>query len=220
MEHRHGDTPDDQADVEPQSDEPRPTSPFDLFGVPEPAHVAEPETNPDAIWGDLVKNADEVNEADEQPSWWQRHADRWKDPDFRRRVELIPKELRPAPFRAEVAELVPSYGTRGRKATGAADLGREVAMYDSGGQGPALELSKPRRGMHGNVVTHAEAHTAAKMRQDDVRDATLYINRAPCVPLKGKGCEYLLPFMLRPGDKLTLYGPDGYMRVFAGRPEQ
>ena len=132
----------------------------------------------------------------------------------------IPSEQRPAPFDPDIAQQVPVYGTRGTKATGAVDLGSKVVVFDSGEDGPALALPKPRRGMHGNVVTHVEAHTAAAMRLEGVHEAVLYINRVPCVPKRGKGCEHLLPFMLSPGDKLTVYGPDGYMKVFIGRADK
>jgi SCP1.201-like deaminase len=151
-------------------------------------------------------------------TWSREHVANWNNPRWRRRVVSIPSEQRPAPFDPEVAKRVPVYGTRGSKTTGAVFLGSMVVMFDSGEDGPALRLPKPRRGMHGNVVTHVEAHTAAVMRLEGVHEAVLYINRLPCVPKRGKGCEYLLPFMLAPGDKLTVYGPDGYMRVFTGRP--
>ena len=134
-----------------------------------------------------------------------------------------PRSFKPgaAPYRPELADKVPPLGTRGKKVTGVVDLGgkRVVGPMDSGYGGPAQQLPKPRRGMDGNLVAHVEANTVATMRQNGVKEATLYINMRPCSYDRGGsrgGCEVMLKRMLLPGEKLTVYGPNGYHNVFVG----
>jgi Double-stranded DNA deaminase toxin A len=134
-----------------------------------------------------------------------------------------PRTLKPgaAPYRPELASRVPPYGTKGKKVTGVVDLGgkRVVGPFDSGYGGPAQKLPKPRRGMDGNLVSHVEANTVARMRQNGVKEATLYINKRPCSYDRGGslgGCEVMLKRMLQKGEKLTVYGPNGYHNVFYG----
>ena len=127
-----------------------------------------------------------------------------------------------APFRQHIADRVPPYGTKGTKTTGHLDLGgRRVVGLDSGYGGPAQKLPKPRRGMDGNLVSHVEANAVATMRQSGVKEGTLYINRIPCSYDKGRGgvtgCAVMLEKMLLPGEKLTVYGPGGYVKVFTGK---
>ena len=128
-----------------------------------------------------------------------------------------------APFDPAAAKRVPRYGTRGPKTTGIVVLadGRELPPQDSGYSGPAQRLPKPRPGMNGALVTHVEAHTVAAMRENNVKEATLYLNREPCLFTGARGevwgCELALPRMLRPDEKLTVYGPNGYVKVFYGR---
>jgi hypothetical protein len=131
------------------------------------------------------------------------------------RPEHIPDDA--APFRQDVADRVPPYGQHGDKTSGVADLhdgGGVQPVQHSGYGSPSADLPKPRRGMNGNNVSHVEAHTAARMHQTGARDATLYINREPCPGRNG--CARLLERMLPPGAKLTVYGPNGYARVFYG----
>jgi hypothetical protein len=129
-----------------------------------------------------------------------------------------------APFDQSVADQVPPYGSKGDKTTGVLVLpdGRALPPQDSGYAGPASRMPKPRRGMDLFLMAHVEAHTVASMREHDVREGTLYINREPCqyVGPQGRpwGCERALPHMLRPGETLTVYGPHGYVRVFRGLP--
>lgn len=124
-----------------------------------------------------------------------------------------------APFDAAIAEQVPPYGQRGNKTSGVAVMGDGTQIpLDSGyNTGRSGELPKPRPGMNGNNLSHVEAHTAAEMRLRGIEEATLYINRVPCPGRNG--CENLLPRMVPPGGKLTIYGPDGYVRVVYGAPE-
>ena len=71
--------------------------------------------------------------------------------------------------------------------------------------------------MHGNIKSHVEAHAAAIMREQGLRDATLYINRVPCPG--GMGCGAMLPRMLPEGARLRIVGPGGYDQVFVGLPD-
>lgn len=127
------------------------------------------------------------------------------------------------PFDQEVADRVPPYGGRGTKTTGVLVLpdGEALPEQDSGYAGPASRMPKPRQGMDGNLVTHVEAHAVAAMRERKVKRACLYVNREPCdyTVAGGRqwGCEQALPHMLRPDETLTVYGPNGYVRVFQGR---
>jgi hypothetical protein len=130
-----------------------------------------------------------------------------------------------APFNPQVAAVVPSYGNKGDKTTGVLELsdGRVLPPQDSGYDGPALRMPKPRPGMDRTLVTHVEAHAVAAMREYGATSGTLYINRAPCEfphPASGRpwGCENALERMLRPEETMTIYAPDGYVRVFTGRP--
>lgn len=130
-----------------------------------------------------------------------------------------------APFDQAVADRVPRYGTKATKTTGILVLsdGRVLPPQDSGINGPALRLPRPRPGMDGNLVSHVEAHCVALMREHNVTQATLYINREPCRypgrrPGEEWGCALALPYMLRPGETLTVYGRDGYVEVFRGLP--
>jgi hypothetical protein len=124
-------------------------------------------------------------------------------------------------YRPHLAERVPPYGTKGVKTSGVVDLGgRRVVALDSGYGGPASLLPKPRRGMDGNLVSHVEANAVASMRHSGVKEATLYINKVPCSYDRGGspgGCAVMLGRMLLPGEKLTVYGPNGYVKVFTGQ---
>jgi hypothetical protein len=129
-----------------------------------------------------------------------------------------------APFDPKVAGKVPAYGGKGEKTTGILVLsnGWELPPQDSGYDGPALRLPKPRPGMDRTLVAHVEAHAVASMREHGMKSATLYINRVPCdFPHPGNGrpwgCANALERMLKPDETLTVYGPNGYARVFRGR---
>ena len=51
--------------------------------------------------------------------------------------------------------------------------------------------------MNGSIKSHVEAHAAAVMRQQGLKDATFYINRIPCSGVRG--CDAMLPRMLPEG---------------------
>lgn len=131
------------------------------------------------------------------------------------RPDEVPHDA--APFRQDIAGRVPPYGAHGPKTSGILDLHDSggVQPLQHSGYGPPSELlPRPRRGMNGNNVSHVEAHAAAQMHLTGTKEATLYINRIPCPGRNG--CDRLLPRMLPPGAKLTIYGPDGYVRVVYG----
>jgi hypothetical protein len=102
------------------------------------------------------------------------------------------------------------------KAEGVLRVGDEDIALKSGYKGPSAELPKPRPGMHGNILSHVEAHAAAVMRLQRVNKATLYINRIPCADAKPPGCHLMLPRMLPEGAELTVHGPDGFKWVYRG----
>lgn len=63
-----------------------------------------------------------------------------------------------------------------------------------------------------------EAHAAAWLRLNPhVTEATLYLNREPC--LWPRGCAKNLPAMLPEGRRLTIYAPDNLWRVYQGQPD-
>ena len=80
--------------------------------------------------------------------------------------------------------------------------GTEVPL-ESGYNGPALDLPKPRPGMNGNIVSHVEAHASAIMRNDGLNEAFLYINRMPCPGVNG--CLQNLSRMVPSGSTLNIY---------------
>jgi hypothetical protein len=71
--------------------------------------------------------------------------------------------------RADLANKVPPYGTKGTKTSGLLDHGNGQQPFDSGYEGPAKHLPRPRPGMHNRIASHVEAHSAAYMRQNNVR---------------------------------------------------
>jgi hypothetical protein len=106
-------------------------------------------------------------------------------------------------------------GTQGVFTRGGAD---DVPLR-SGYDGPSAQLPKGTPGMHGNIKSHVEAHAAAVMRLEGIKDATLYINRIPCADARPPGCHLMLPRMLPEGSTLTVHGPDGFKWVYRGIPD-
>jgi CubicO group peptidase (beta-lactamase class C family) len=130
-------------------------------------------------------------------------------------------ERKPFDFDPEVWSKVPEYRPENRKVDGilVTPDGGERSLR-SGYDGPSADLPKPRTGtgMNNHNVSHVEAHAAATMRLNGTRDAALYINREPC---PGQvGCDRNLPRMLPPDATLTLYGPDGFSKVYRGLPAE
>jgi RHS repeat-associated protein len=96
---------------------------------------------------------------------------------------------------------LPAYG--GKKTSGVLERAEKTEVdLQSGRDGPALDLPKPRPGMNGRIVTHVEAHATAVMRIDGLDDATLYINRMPCTA--ANGCKAMLTRMVPTGATLTI----------------
>jgi hypothetical protein len=95
--------------------------------------------------------------------------------------------------------------------------GAEISPVASGKTGPG----QGGPGLRGRwryevaAVDHTEGHAAAIMRTRGIMDATLYVNNPPCdYP---RGCDRLLPDLLRAGARLTVYasGLDG-PKVYIG----
>lgn len=65
------------------------------------------------------------------------------------------------------------------------------------------------------VASHVEVKFAMRMRANNIRKATIVVNKSPCEGLYG--ChERLWEFL--PGDaELTVYGPDGFRHTYRGR---
>jgi hypothetical protein len=127
------------------------------------------------------------------------------------------------PFNPEVADRVAGWGVNGKSTTfGALDVGNgEVVDVASGSSGPAQELPGPPRsgtGYNGNIITHAEAQATAIMRLKNITNATLYIDRDPCVGDGTNGCAQMLERMVPKGSYLTVYAP-GSAQVILGAGE-
>jgi len=83
----------------------------------------------------------------------------------------------------------------------------------SGWSGPAESVPRGTSGFDIVTRTHVEGHAAAIMRQQGLREGTVFINNPKiCV-----SCEKLLPKMLPSGSKLRVMLPDGSARVFVGK---
>jgi hypothetical protein len=96
--------------------------------------------------------------------------------------------------------------------------GEEELPLISGYDGPSAEIAgKGLPGFNGHVLSHVEAHAAALMRLEEISEATLEINRIPC--LGANGCVANLPRMLPEGAQLHIWGPEGYFRTFIGLPD-
>jgi uncharacterized protein YukE len=127
------------------------------------------------------------------------------------------------PFNHEVADRVAGWGVNGKSTTfGALDLGNgEVIEVSSGSSGPAQDLPGPPRsgtGYNGNIITHAEAQASAIMRLKNITNATLYIDRDPCLGDGTNGCAQMLNRMVPKGSYLTVYSP-GTAQVIVGTGE-
>ena len=152
--------------------------------------------------------------------------ERWRSKHYERRG-TAPAD-RPAPFSADRARRVPDYR--------AGDHTR--ARMDVRG-GPDLDLTSGNRGgeimrrfkeLHDGVLPHhlkfvpfnyhhVEAQAAAYLRMSGRREATLYVNNEPCAT-PPHGCARVLPKMLPPDAKLTVYGPNGFTAVYRGDSDE
>lgn len=117
-----------------------------------------------------------------------------------------------APYDPNVAAKVPPWGANDVKTRGVLVKDGEEIPLASGKKGPSQNRGGPGTGMNGNVKTHVEAHAGASLKPGE--EATLYINRVPCPG--DQGCEANLAKYVPKGATLTVYGPDGYVRVVHG----
>ena len=107
----------------------------------------------------------------------------------------------------KLAEFIPAGKTTGVMRTASGDI-----PLISGRAGPAASLPKGTPGFNAISKTHVEGHAAAIMRQQGIRETTIYINNPKiCLP-----CEQNLTHMLPKGSKLTVVLPDGTRRIFIG----
>ncbi len=70
--------------------------------------------------------------------------------------------------------------------------------------------------MNWTIRSHVEAHAVSAMRQLGLNDATLYLNRLPCIWRNGNGCNAMLPRMLGEGRQLRVVVPGEMDKVFIG----
>ena len=148
--------------------------------------------------------------------------ERWRAKYYERRG--VGPADRPAPFSPDKARTVPDYQA-GDHARGRLDVrgGPDVGLVSGSGGG---ELMRRFKEVHGGRLPreqgfaplnyhHVEAQAAAYLRMSGRREASLYINKKPCA--RGPdACEVVLPWMLPPTGKLTVYGPGGFVKVYRG----
>jgi RHS repeat-associated protein len=97
--------------------------------------------------------------------------------------------------------------------------GQNPLPLTSGVKGPSQAIrGQGLPGFNGNQLTHVEGHAAAHMRINNIQEAILDINKAPCIKGSGGGCAGLLPRMLPEGARLTVRHPGG-TDVFIGLPD-
>jgi Double-stranded DNA deaminase toxin A len=99
--------------------------------------------------------------------------------------------------------------------------GKKISAIASGWTGPGRggpRLRRPWKNMM-TATDHVEGHAAAIMRDDSegppIREAVLYVNNPPC-PNIPWGCDRVLSDLLPVGSRLTVYGPDGFVKVYEG----
>ena len=75
--------------------------------------------------------------------------------------------------------------------------------------------------MNGNIKSHVESHAAVTLRREGLMDATLYINKAPCLTIhpRSLGCHDALPYLLPEGATLRVIGPNGFDHTYTGLPD-
>lgn len=131
----------------------------------------------------------------------------------------------PAPYRAEIAEQLPDRDvSRVQKTDGILTDRAGDQIWDGplrsgrGEPGSLVEAREMGLSDRWEVRSHVEAHAAAEMRLRGLTEAVLYVNNVPC---KGPlSCDRLLPRMLPPNAKLTLFGPNGFTKVYSGLSEE
>ncbi|MCP3802344.1 hypothetical protein NLX83_24030 [Allokutzneria sp. A3M-2-11 16] len=63
-----------------------------------------------------------------------------------------------------------------------------------------------------NIAVHVELKTLVWMRANRRQHTTIVIDNEPCPG--PYGCDKVMPKLLRPGESLTIYGPEGYRKTF------
>jgi RHS repeat-associated protein len=115
-------------------------------------------------------------------------------------------------------------------AAGKAIVGGRVSGTLTTDKGVILELTSgakggpsalPFPGRNWTIFRHVEAHAAQIMRIGDnevpIKEAVLEITKAPCS--WSSGCAASLESMLPEGSRLRVVGPNGYNRLFVGKPD-
>ncbi|MFC0628302.1 DddA-like double-stranded DNA deaminase toxin [Kribbella deserti] len=64
-----------------------------------------------------------------------------------------------------------------------------------------------------NRASHVEIKYALMMWRGGLKDGKLFINNQPCKGDDGT-CDKILPAVLPPGSKLTIYGQDGFEKTY------
>jgi len=136
--------------------------------------------------------------------------------------ELVPTPESPAPYhrryfdalRVRTKDKDPTDGTLTTIG------GEKIEDVTSGKGGPAAGGAglRPPFSQMWTVLNHAEGHAAAIMRTRKLKNTTLYVNNEPC-DTSPYGCERVLPRILPKGSTMTVYGPNGYVRVYEGTGE-
>lgn len=68
-----------------------------------------------------------------------------------------------------------------------------------------------------STAADVELKFAMKMRRQGIQRARIVLNNRPC---PGElGCDELLPRFLPPGSELTVYGPNGFEKIYHGETE-
>jgi hypothetical protein len=95
------------------------------------------------------------------------------------------------------------------------ESGAKIFRYPipSGQFGVAQEIPEGTPGFNPFNRSHVEAHAAAIMRVLGLKDATLYINEAPC-SYPRVGCEANLGDMVPPGARLEVEAPGGFSQSY------
>ncbi|MDG4784954.1 SCP1.201-like deaminase [Micromonospora sp. WMMD1102] len=124
----------------------------------------------------------------------------------------------PAPFLPGFLESLPARRSSDAPTDGVLTTtgGRKISDVHSGKEGPGKGGPglRPPFKHYVSALDHAEGHAAAAMRTRGMTEATLYLNNTPC--RDPMGCDRVLPYVLPKDAKLTVYGPNGYVKVYRG----
>lgn len=152
--------------------------------------------------------------------------EQWRTREYQRHG--LPRDEYAPRFSADSARSVPDH-REGERTRGRLDVrGRPEIELDLGsGDSEIMKRFKERNG--GRLPAeqgysqynhrHVEAQAAAYLRMNGRREASLYVNQPPCAR-KPDGCVAMLPHMLPPGSRLTVFGPDGYLKIYRGKADE